>query len=106
MLAELLSEQGIRKIARHRLSYSGLDFEQEVTWAKEERNFGKNKDIYKSNNAIITRGVMLNPTLYLAFHNESDAEVAFSQTVCFWHEMKTYYFQSKRSKWKLMNWIL
>ncbi|MBE2190370.1 MAG: hypothetical protein IAE98_13020 [Candidatus Kapabacteria bacterium] len=80
LFPELLSENGIHKIARHRLSYSGLDFQQEVTWSKGLLKPKSNP--YLKNKSIINRGVMLNPTLYLAFVNENDAEVAFSQTVC------------------------
>jgi hypothetical protein len=31
---------------------------------------------------VLGRGIMLNPNLYLAFSNESDAQRAFVQTVC------------------------
>ncbi|MFA5512085.1 MAG: hypothetical protein WC313_06510 [Candidatus Kapaibacterium sp.] len=81
LFPELLNETGIKKIVRHRLSYASLELQTEVTWAKK-RKIWKEKNIYKSNNAIITRGVMLHPALYIAFENGNDAEVAFSQTVC------------------------
>lgn len=79
LFPELLNETGIKKIVRHRLTYSGLDFQQEVTWSK---GLKQKLNPYLKNKSIIKRGVMLNPTLYLAFENESDAKVAFSQTVC------------------------
>jgi len=74
--------QGVQRIIRYRLNYCGLDLQQERTWSKGGFLFTKEKDIYKTNQGIITRGVMLNPNLYLAFGAKENAERAFSQTIC------------------------
>lgn len=70
------------KILRHRLNYQGLDSQQERTWSKGGINVYKDKNQYKSNMAIITRGIMINPNLYLGFGKKEDALRAFSQTIC------------------------
>jgi len=74
--------QGIQRIIRHRLNYCGLDSQQERTWSKGGFSFTKEKGVYKTNQGIITRGVMINPNLYLAFDSKKDAERSFSQTIC------------------------
>lgn len=82
LFPELLSETGIKKILRHRLNYSGIDIQQERTWAKGGFQFSKEKGNYKTNLGILKRGVMLNPNLYLAFENMNDATIAFHQNIC------------------------
>jgi hypothetical protein len=85
----------IVKIKRYRLNYQGIDIQQERTWSKGGINIYKESvsskgetDIdkkvwqYKTNMGILSRGVMLNPVLYLAFDNADDAITAFAQTVC------------------------
>lgn len=82
---ELLQDQfmgKITKIKRYRLNYQGLDIQQEKTWSKGGINVYMDKGQYKTNIGILDRGVMLNPNLYLAFENESDANVALTQTIC------------------------
>ncbi|MEZ4777040.1 MAG: hypothetical protein R3D00_27945 [Bacteroidia bacterium] len=79
---ELLGHPGIHKILRHRLSYQGLDMQQERTWSKGGIDVYKDKNQYKTNLGILTRGVMLYPNLYLAFAEKSDVERALSQTLC------------------------
>ena len=74
--------QGVQKIIRYRLNYCGLDSQQERTWSKGGFSFTKEKGIYKTKQGIITRGVMINPNLYLAFNSKENAERAFSQTIC------------------------
>jgi len=82
LFPELLSVPGIQKIKRYRLNYQGLDVQQERTWSKGGFAFTKEKGTYKTNMGILKRGVMLNPNLYLAFSNEQDADVAFTQSLC------------------------
>jgi hypothetical protein len=85
LFPELLEEQHfgkILKIRRHRLSYQGIDIQQEKTWSKGGILVYKDKGQYKTNLGILNRGVMLNPNLYLAFGNEDDAKVALTQTIC------------------------
>jgi len=74
--------QGVQRIIRHRLNYCGLDSQQERTWSKGGFSVTKEKGVYKTNQGIITRGVMINPNLYLAFDKKEFAEIAFSQTIC------------------------
>lgn len=89
LFPELLSESGcIRKIARCRLNYCGMDFQQERTWSKGGFRAEKKKDaggnIYyiSKNMGIINRGILLYPNLFLAFRDQEDALRAFRQTVC------------------------
>ena len=83
LFPELLAESGqIRKIKRHRLNYQGIDVQQERTWSKGGFFATKEKGVYKTNLGILSRGVMLNPNLYLAFESEEDADAALRQTVC------------------------
>lgn len=79
---ELLTFKGIQKIKRHRLNYLGIDIQQERTWAKGGFKAKKEKGKYKTNLAIINRGIMLEPQLYLAFNNQKDAEKAMQEHIC------------------------
>ena len=78
----------INKIKGYRLNYTGIDVQQERTWSKGGFKAEKKKDAlgrvyYQAENlAVIKRGIMLQPHLYLAFDNESDALIAFSQHIC------------------------
>lgn len=89
LFPNLLNVQGSgTKIKRHRISYTGIDVQQERTWSKGGFRAEKKKDslgrvYYQPENiAIIKRGVLLNPDLYLAFENEEDASQAAIQHVC------------------------
>lgn len=84
LFPELLKENyGIYKIKRHRLSYSQISSQQEQTqprgWNSKKIKGGKE---YQRPYAIITRGVLLNPVLFLAFENREDAEIAHMQHIC------------------------
>jgi hypothetical protein len=85
LFPELLSMEGgvIRKITRHRLSYRGLSSQQERTQAKGWKITTVNKSRhYFPDRSIITRGVMLEPRLHLAFFDEQDALRASEQSIC------------------------
>jgi len=83
LFPEMLSENGvIKKIIRHRLSYCGIDIQQERTWSKGGFIAKKEKGIYKTNLGILNRGVLIHPNLHLAFGLRSDAEQALNQTIC------------------------
>lgn len=82
LFPELLETKGIQKIKRHRLNYLGIDVQQERTWSKGGFKAKKEKGKYKTNLAIINRGVMLEPHLYLAFENKEDAEKAMQEHLC------------------------
>lgn len=84
LFPELLKEEyGIYKIKRHRLSYSQILAQQEQTqprgWNKKGR--GAKKE-YSRPYAILTRGVLLNPVLFLSFEKKEDAEIAQKQHIC------------------------
>lgn len=90
LFPETLNQNGqISKIVRHKLSYSAIDSQKEVTQTRgitklPNSNLGtrgtwKNGKI---NFTPITRGIMLDPVLYLAFTNQTDAETASKQHIC------------------------
>lgn len=90
LFPELLANNGIiSKIKRHKLSYASIESQQEVTQTRgvsklPNSNLGtrgswKNGKI---NFAPITRGVMINPILYLAFSDKADAKTATKQHIC------------------------
>ena len=89
LFPELLENNGeIRKIQRHKLSYDAIDSQQEVTqttgWKVSKKEMTRERSILK-------RGVMLNPVLYLAFAEKSDALLKLLQSSTFaYAEMKTY----------------
>ena len=78
----LLETKGIHKIMRHRLNYLGIDVQQERTWSKGGFKAYKDKDKWKTNLAILNRGVMIEPHLYLAFENQQDAQKAMGEHLC------------------------
>ncbi|ACF14188.1 conserved hypothetical protein [Chloroherpeton thalassium ATCC 35110] len=73
----------IKKIARHRLSYKQISQQQEQIQPRgwNEKGTRKNKS-YERPYAILIRGVMLEPVLFLAFQNSNDAEIAATQHIC------------------------
>ena len=84
LFPELLNkEYGIYKIKRHRLSYSQISSQQEQTQPRgwNEKGKDRNKEYYRPY-AILTRGIMLNPVLHLAFENKIDAKIAQKQHIC------------------------
>jgi len=72
---------GVAKILRHKLAYTGLSLQQEVTqpkgWLHEQR-----KEMMSRAQSIIKRNVLLNPSLSLAFETKEDAEAAYGQHIC------------------------
>ena len=80
LFPELLSQNGkILKIIRHKLSYSAIDTQQEVT---QTRGWKKSAKEMTRERSILKRGIMLDPILYLAFNNNADAEIAAKQHIC------------------------
>ncbi|MFW5700377.1 MAG: hypothetical protein ACOCWM_01700 [Cyclobacteriaceae bacterium] len=71
----------VTKIIRHKLSYNAISRQQEQTQTKGWKWEKKIKSLSKTN-SILTRGVMLDPKLYLAFDNQYDAEKAEKQHIC------------------------
>lgn len=85
LFPELMSLPGgkIQKILRHRLNYAGISYQQEQTWSKDFLTKNKEKNKYRiKNKGILTRGILLEPNLFLAFGNKKDAEIAGCQTIC------------------------
>lgn len=83
LFPELLSQSGvITKIIRHRLNYQSVDVQKERTWSKGGFKAKWNKNQYKTNLAILDRGVLINPNLFLAFNSQEDALRAFDQHLC------------------------
>ena len=84
LFPELLKDKylgKIIKIKRHRLTYQGISMQQEVT---QTRGFEikKNGKRIERPQSILTRGILINPCLYVAFGNEKDAENASEQHLC------------------------
>ncbi|HEV7350261.1 hypothetical protein [Telluribacter sp.] len=81
LFPELLSEKGIHKIVRHKLTYAGISRQQEKTqtlgW-----EYKKQQKMLQRPQSILVRGVLLYPDLYLAFHSLVDAEQAATQHIC------------------------
>lgn len=79
LFPELLAVSGIHKILRHKVKYDSMDSQQEVTqtrgWEYKNKTFIRNR-------SVLTRSVLLNPVLYLAFEREEDAIIASKQHVC------------------------
>jgi hypothetical protein len=69
----------VSEIVRHKLTYSGVNLQQEVIQAK---GWEKKNKIYTKSRSILNRGIMLYPTLYLVFSNIEDAEKAHKQHIC------------------------
>jgi len=81
---ELLNQEfGICKIKRHRLTYQQISQQQEQTQPRgwNAKGTAKNRS-YERPFAILMRGIMVNPVLFLAFENENDAAIAASQHIC------------------------
>ncbi len=81
---ELLNQEfGIYKIKRHRLTYQQISHQQEQTQPRgwNTKGTAKNRS-YERPFAILIRGIMVNPVLFLAFENENEAAIAASQHIC------------------------
>jgi hypothetical protein len=83
LFPELLSVDGIKKIVAHRLSYTQVSQQQEVIQTRGWNTTKKGKQIlFERPTAVLIRGVLLHPILFLAFSNKEDAEAALMQHVC------------------------
>ncbi|MDR1003550.1 MAG: hypothetical protein LBL97_00860 [Prevotellaceae bacterium] len=79
LFPELLQHRGISKIVRHKLSYAGVNPQQETIQAKAWK---KSNKMYQREKAVLIRGVLLYPSLLLAFAREEDAQRAACQHIC------------------------
>lgn len=83
LFPELLQEIGIKKIKRHRLSYSQINQQQEVIQTRGWNSTRKGKEfIFDRPKAILIRGILLNPVFHLVFDNQEDAKRSFEQHIC------------------------
>lgn len=83
LFPELLPKNGIFKIIGHRLSYNQITNQQEVIQTRGWNSTRKGKNyLFQRPNAVLTRGLLCNPTLQLAFASLEDAQIAFSQHIC------------------------
>lgn len=83
LFPELLCEQGIKKIVGHRLSYEQINGQQEVIQTRGWNSKKQGKQfLFERPAAILTRGILLNPSLHLAFTSFEDAQKAFIQHIC------------------------
>lgn len=84
LFPELLKKDwGIYKINGHRLTYNQISQQQEQTQPRgwNEKGRGANKE-YSRPYAILKRGILVDPNLFLAFENQADAEIASKQHIC------------------------
>lgn len=85
LFPELLKDDDgeIKKIVRHRLSYKQISQQQEQIQPRGWNEKGtRNNKTYERPYAILVRGVLIEPVLFLAFLNESDAIHASKQHIC------------------------
>lgn len=71
----------VTSILRHRLTYSGISVQQEVVQTKGWE-YKKRSKMHVRHRSILNRGVMIYPTLFLAFATELDARQASVQHIC------------------------
>jgi len=73
----------IKKIFGHRLSYKQISQQQEQIQPRGWNEKGTiNNKYYERPYAILIRGVMVEPVLFLAFLNFRDADIASKQHIC------------------------
>ncbi len=85
LFPELLENDNgeIKKIYRHRLSYKQISQQQEQIQPRGWNEKGtKNNKSYERPYAILIRGVMVDPVLFLAFQDLEDAVLAAKQHIC------------------------
>ena len=71
----------VSAILRHRLTHQGLSRQQEQIQSGG-LGFNTRTKTASRDTSILVRGIMLNPSLYLAFGTADDAERAASQHLC------------------------
>ena len=83
LFPELLKRIGIFKILGHRLSYDQVSGQQEQIQTRGWNSTRKGKQLqFERPNGILIRGILINPTLSIAFSSKEDAEIAFTQHIC------------------------
>lgn len=84
LFPELLKvDFGIYKIKRHRLTYQQISQQQEQTQPRGWNTKGTARNrTHERPFSILTRGVMVNPVLFLAFETLDEAKKASTQHIC------------------------
>lgn len=105
LFPETLAQKGLQKvIVGHRLNYTGISRQQEQTWSKawierradpiitqkivKRKGIEEMKEVKiptitrRPETGIITRGILVDPNLYVAFSNREYADRAFTQHIC------------------------
>lgn len=83
LFPELLPTNGITKILGHRLCYDQVSGQQEQIQTRGWNSTRKGKQIlFERPRGILIRGVLINPSLSIAFSTQKDAEIAFKQHIC------------------------
>lgn len=85
LFPELLEEDDgeIHKIVGHRLSYKQIDMQQEQVQPRGWNTKGTVKNrTYERKHAVLQRGILINPVLWLAFEQEEDAHRASHEHIC------------------------
>jgi len=79
---EMLPYNGvIKKVIRHKLNYLAIDVQQEQIQPRGWNVLTKGKMMTRKR-AVLKRGIMIKPILYLGFDNLEDAEMAIKQHIC------------------------
>ena len=81
LFPEMLSQKGIQKIARYKLTYAAISIQQEVTQTRGWE-YKKQQGLMIRNRSILERGIMIDPVLLLAFPDSGDAHIAARQHIC------------------------
>lgn len=71
----------VNSIPRHKLFYTSINVQQEVVQSKAWKIYSRTKEAVRFK-GILNRGVMVDPTLFLAFENKEDAIKASIQHIC------------------------
>jgi hypothetical protein len=71
----------VGKIIRHKLTYESISRQQEVTHTRGWKYYRARK-LNQRDRSILVRGIMLNPDLFLALENKTDARKAAQQHIC------------------------
>jgi hypothetical protein len=84
LFPELLNERKfqkgkIYKICRHRLAYDQISEQKEKV---QTRGWNQSKNGFFRPTSVLTRGILINPVLWLAFLTKKDANKSFSQHIC------------------------
>ncbi|MBO9202526.1 MULTISPECIES: hypothetical protein [Niastella] len=71
----------ITRIMRHRLTYQAISRQQEVIQTRGFE-FNKSEKRIVRPRSILSRGILINPNVYLAFGKEKEAAIALGQHIC------------------------